>query len=258
MTAVLPKSEAAEAAFSDKGAMDNSPKIIFSVDVEPDCMSFFRDSYRGIEEGMPALLDLLEEEGVKATFFSTGQVAEKYPDITRKLVSMGHELGCHGMTHRRFTSMDRESARKEIEESSRILRRFAAVTSFRAPYLEFPDSFLDLLVDAGYLLDSSQAKYKIAYYKKSRVSSTLKRAPVSVTSSFIRLPLWFRTPFFKRLTSPVVLYVHPWEFVDLRQEKMRLDCRFKTGQAALDCLRSALRFFKRRNARFLKFADLTS
>ena len=237
--------------------MDNSLKVFFSVDAEPDCMSFFRDSYRGMEEGMPALLDLLEEEGVKATFFSTGQVAEKYPDVTRELVSRGHELGCHGMTHRRFTSLDRAEAKQEIQESSRILRKFASVTSFRAPYLEFPDSYLDLLVEADYLLDSSQAKYKIAYYKNRGPATALRRMPVSVTSSFIRLPLWFRTPFFKRLDNPVVLYVHPWEFVDLRQEKMRLDCRFKTGQAALDCLRSTLRFFKGRNARFCTFAELT-
>jgi len=237
--------------------MVNSSKVIFSVDVEPDCMSFFRDSYRGIEEGMPPLLDLLEEEEVNATFFSTGKVVEKFPGVARELVSRGHELGCHGMTHRRFTTLDRASAREEIQESSRILRKFAPVTSFRAPYLEFPDSYLDLLVDADYLLDSSQAKYKIAYYKNPRSTAKLKRMPVSVTSSFIRLPLWFRTPFFKRLTSPVVLYVHPWEFVDFRQEKMRLDCRFKTGQTALDCLRSALRFFKGRNARFFKFSELS-
>ncbi len=161
------------------------------------------------------------------------------------------------MTHRRFTSLDRASAKDEIERSSKILRTFAPVTSFRAPYLEFPDSYLDLLVEADYLLDSSQAKYKIAYYKNRRSTAPLKRMPVSVTSSFIRLPSWFRTPFFWKLNDPVVLYVHPWEFVDLRQEKMRLDCRFKTGQTALDCVRSALKFFKGRNARFLKFAELS-
>ena len=147
--------------------MDNSAKVFFSVDVEPDCMSFFKDSYRGMEEGMPALLDLLKEEEVKATFFSTGLVAEKYPDIIQRLVSEGHELGCHGMTHRRFTSLDRESAKEEIRASSKILRQYAPVTSFRAPYLEFPDKYLDLLEDADYQLDSSQAKYKIAYYKIS-------------------------------------------------------------------------------------------
>ena len=55
--------------------MNKSLKVIFSVDVEPDCMSFFKESYRGIEEGMEPLLDLLHEEGVKATFFTTGNVA---------------------------------------------------------------------------------------------------------------------------------------------------------------------------------------
>jgi peptidoglycan/xylan/chitin deacetylase (PgdA/CDA1 family) len=237
--------------------MSNNPKVFFSIDVEPDCMSFFKNCFRGMEEGLPALLDLLKEEDVKATFFSTGLVASKYPDVIKRLVSEDHELGCHGMNHQRFTALDRPSAKDEIQESSEILRKFAPVTSFRAPYLEFPDNYLDLLEDEDYLLDSSQAKYKIAYYKNREADTSLKRVPVSVTSSFLRLPLWFRTPFFRQLDDPVVLYVHPWEFVDLRQEKMRLDCRFKTGQTALDCVRSALRFFKKRNASFHKFADLT-
>jgi hypothetical protein len=46
------------------------------------------------------------------------------------------------------------------------------------------------------------------------------------------------------------LFVHPWEFVDLRREPLRWDCRFKTGAEALDCARSALRFFAARGARF--------
>ncbi|MCH8207458.1 MAG: polysaccharide deacetylase family protein [Nitrospinae bacterium] len=235
--------------------MNKSLKVIFSVDVEPDCMSFFKESYRGIEEGMEPLLDLLHEEGVKATFFTTGNVAEKFPDMTRKVVTLGHELGCHGLTHTPFTEMDRETAKEEIRTAAKILRKFAPVTSFRAPYLKFPDNYLDLLEDEGFLLDSSQAKYKLAYYRKTSPTK-LKRAPVSVTSSFLRLPLWFRTPIFNILTSPVVLYAHPWEFVDMRNEKMRLDCRFKTGQTALNCLRSALRFFKQRNASFCKISEL--
>jgi len=129
------------------------------------------------------------------------------------------------------------------------------VTSFRAPYLKFPETYLGLLEDEGFLLDSSQAKYKLAYYRKS-AATPLKRVPVSMTSSHLRFPEWIRGPYLNFLSSPVVLYVHPWEFVDLRKEKLRFDCRFKTGSIAVDCLRSVLRHFKRQNARFLKMKDL--
>src|SRR5918999_6156424 len=131
--------------------------VCFTVDVEPDCPPYLT-GFRGVEEGMPRLLAMLAEERVAATFFTTGEVARRYPDVVSAIVARGHELACHGMTHRAFTSMTHEEARGEIEESARILRRHAPVTSFRAPYLRFPSPYLDLLESNGFALDSSQAK----------------------------------------------------------------------------------------------------
>ena len=230
--------------------------VCVSVDVEPDCPPFLH-TFRGIEEGMGRLLELLEQENVKATFFTTGEVAVKYPETVRKIVSLGHELGSHGFTHQDFTTMDQRTAEHEIRASLETLSEFAPVISFRAPQLRFPYSYLRLLEAAGFLIDSSQAKYKISYYQ-TPWSTSLTRVPVSVTSSVLRLPKWIRVPYLSALSSPAVLYVHPWEFVDLRKEKLRLDCRFKTGTAALDCLRSVLAFFKGRDANFLKIEDLVT
>jgi hypothetical protein len=56
----------------------------------------------------------------------------------------------------------------------------------------------------------------------------------------------------------VVLFVHPWEFVDLTKERVRLDCRFKTGAVALDCARSVIRFFKERSAEFVPMRELAT
>jgi len=229
-------------------------EVCFTVDIEPDCMPYM-DTFRGIEEGIEPLLQVLQEENVPATFFTTGQVAEMYPEKVKKIVSSGHELGSHGFSHADFTTLDSKRAREEISNSAHVLRRFSPVTSFRAPYLKFPDRYLGFLKDEGFLLDSSQAKYKLAYYRKS-APPPLRRVPVSMTSSHLRFPQWIRKPYLNFLSSPVVLYVHPWEFVDLRKEKLRLDCRFKTGPIAIDCLRSVLRHFKRKNARFLKMKDL--
>jgi hypothetical protein len=47
-----------------------------------------------------------------------------------------------------------------------------------------------------------------------------------------------------------VLFVHPWEFVDLRREKLRFDCRFRTGDVAIECVGDVLRGMQRRGARF--------
>jgi peptidoglycan-N-acetylglucosamine deacetylase len=222
--------------------------------MEPDCMPYL-DSFRGMEEGTDPLLKVLQEENVPSTFFTTGQVAEMYPEKVEQLVSLGHELGSHGFSHEDFTTLDEQRAREDIQKSVAILRQFSSVTSFRAPYLKFPDTYLRLLQDEGFLLDSSQAKYKLSYYQKS-LPSPLRRVPVSMSSSHLRLPEWILKPYLNALKGPVVLYVHPWEFVDWRKTSLRWDCRFKTGQIALDCLRSVLRHFKQKNARFCRMADL--
>jgi peptidoglycan-N-acetylglucosamine deacetylase len=234
--------------------MRESLVVAFTVDLEPDCPPYLR-GFRGIEQGTPALLDLLAAENVPATFFTTGEVATRYPETVKRLVRDGHELACHGMTHRAFTSLDPDTARSEIEESAAILRRFARVTSFRAPYLQFPPAYMKMLEQNAFTLDSSHAKYKLAYYR-DRTSSRITRVPASVTSSVLRLPRVVRAAYLSALSSPVVLFVHPWEFVDLRRERLRLDCRFKTGDIALRCVRDVLRSYARRGARFVRMDAL--
>jgi peptidoglycan/xylan/chitin deacetylase (PgdA/CDA1 family) len=233
----------------------NRPVVAFTVDLEPDCPPFLT-GYRGIERGLPALLDLLAEVGVPATFFTTGDVAVRYPRAVERVVEAGHELGCHGMTHTAFTSMDVCAARQEIENSSEILRKFAPVRSFRAPYLRFPDEFIGLLKDADFDLDSSQARYKLAYYRRGPATEGIRRIPASVTSSVLRLPRPVRRAYLGALSNPIVLFVHPWEFVDLRREKLRLDCRFKTGDVALECVRDVLSSYAQRDARFARIREL--
>ncbi|MGH8491221.1 MAG: polysaccharide deacetylase family protein, partial [Gammaproteobacteria bacterium] len=80
-------------------------RAVISVDVEQDCPPFL-DSMRGVEEGLPRLLAMFAAEGVSATFFSTGRIAELYPQRVREICAGGHELGGHGYSHRRFDHMD--------------------------------------------------------------------------------------------------------------------------------------------------------
>jgi peptidoglycan/xylan/chitin deacetylase (PgdA/CDA1 family) len=239
-------------------------KVAFTVDLEPDCPPYLW-TFRGVEQGMPALLDLLANAGVPATFFSTGDVALRYPRIVERLVAAGHELACHGMSHTAFTELGAGAARAEIVESAAILREFAPVTSFRAPYLKFPEAYVPMLEDAGFGLDSSHAIYKLAYWKsrlaasgrRSLGASThLTRIPASVTSSVLRVARPVRTTYLRALSDPVVLFVHPWEFVDLTGERLRLDCRFKTGKPALDCAADVLRWYSRRGADFVTMRQL--
>ena len=232
-------------------------RVSISVDFEPDCPPYLSSTFRGIERGAPALLDLFGALGVSATYFTTGQVAERFPGAVRALADAGHELACHGVTHTAFDTLDERTARWEITESAERLRDVAAVTSFRAPYLRFPERYLGLLEAAGFEVDSSLAKYKRSYYAP-RQATTLTRIPASMTSSVYRLPRIIRNPWLLALRDPVVLFVHPWEFVDLTEEKLRYDCRFRTGAFALRALREVIELFQARGATFHTIRELAA
>ncbi len=229
-------------------------RVCFTIDMEQDCPPFL-NTWRGVQEGTPRLLDLLEELAIRATFFTTGQVAARHPHVVRNIADAGHELGCHGNTHSVFSELSREDAAEEISKASAILREFGPINAFRAPNLRFPIAYLPLLVENGYQIDSSGAKYKLSYYRDGHNDSIL-RVPASTTSSVLRLPRVFREPYLALLSDPVVLFVHPWEFVDLTQEKLRIDCRFRTGPKAVECVYSVLNFLRRRGATFQTLSQL--
>jgi peptidoglycan/xylan/chitin deacetylase (PgdA/CDA1 family) len=246
------------AAASSLPSRRSSPlRVALTVDFEPDCPPYLSSTFRGIEHGAPRLLELFADTGVRATYFTTSEVAERYPAAVRALLDAGHELGCHGVTHTAFDRMDEATARWEIEQSSRVLRAFAPVTSFRAPYLRFPEAYVPLLEQSAFTLDSSLAKYKRAY-RAPRRPTTLARIPASMTSSVLRLPALVRDPWLAALRDPVVLFVHPWEFVDLTRERLRYDCRFRTGDVALRCLREVIDAFARRGAEFVPMRELAA
>jgi peptidoglycan-N-acetylglucosamine deacetylase len=238
---------------SNKRLPPLSLDVCLTVDLEPDCPPYLW-TWRGLREGAPALLDLLARHEIAATFFTTGETAAHFPKIVEALVSAGHELACHGMTHQPFTELSSDRADWEITQSAQILRQFANVGSFRAPYLRFPPLHLRLLERAGFIVDSSQAKYKPTSLRPTVTS--LLRIPVSVTSSVLRLPALIRDPWLNVLKPPVVLFVHPWEFVDLTTTDLRLDCRFRTGKPALRALESVIALFKNRGARFCRIDTL--
>ena len=90
---------------------------------------------------MPRLLELFEQEQVRGTFFITGDMARRFPNVVTAIRDAGHEVGCHGDTHTPFDTLDEATARKEIQASSAVLREFAQLLR-SAPNLRFPDSYV--------------------------------------------------------------------------------------------------------------------
>lgn len=220
-------------------------KIVITVDVEHDCPPYLT-SYRGIEEGLPRILELLERKKVRATFFVCADIAEKYPKIIEK-ISKRHEIGCHGYKHERLDKVSFKDGKKIVKKATVILRNFYNVTSFRAPNLKLPTRYLKLLSSLGYRIDSSLAKYKFA---KVYSRENILRIPVSATSFIFHLPFCRRIV--SMLSSPVILFLHPWEAIDMSKERIRWDCKFNTGKTVLKNLEEVLSM----EAEFLTMEEL--
>lgn len=106
------------------------------------------------------LLDLLEEAGVRGTWFVLGWVAERHPDLVRRIAARGHELGSHGYSHRLVYTQSAADFRRETLRSKALIedQAQAPVRGYRAAsYSIVRESLwaLDVLVECGFEYDSS-------------------------------------------------------------------------------------------------------
>lgn len=87
-------------------------------------------------QNTPRLLNILRSRNVKATFYVTGENAKKYPDILRRMVAEGHEIGNHTLTHGRITAMSQNDIRREIHATHQAVKSATGrlPTTFRPPY----------------------------------------------------------------------------------------------------------------------------
>jgi len=72
-------------------------------------------------EHTPRILDLLEANGIRGTFFLVGDLIDRHPELVRRMVGAGHEIGNHSMHHRAFAAMPIERQIEEIEAADRLL-----------------------------------------------------------------------------------------------------------------------------------------
>lgn len=102
----------------------------------------------------PAILDVLREKGVKATFFVVGNHVEKYPEIARRIVQEGHEIGNHTYTHRDLVPASRRTVLREVKQAERVIKETCGVEPrlFRPPRGLYSESVRQLVVRQGYTI----------------------------------------------------------------------------------------------------------
>lgn len=111
----------------------------------------------GIRRGLPRVLDVLADAGLRATFYVPGLVALRHPDEIRAIAQAGHELGHHGHTHRRPDRLSAREQRCELEEGLAALGQVAdqPVRGYRAPAWELTPVTLAALGELGFAYESS-------------------------------------------------------------------------------------------------------
>ena len=122
-------------------AADGSPQVNLSFDVQGD------------PEQLRKILDILDEYGVRTTFFMQGEWMEQYPEAAQEIARRGHELGNHSWTHFNFSEMTAEEVTKELEDTEALVQELTGQTTkpyFRPPFGSRSQLSIKTAYDLGY------------------------------------------------------------------------------------------------------------
>ncbi|MDP3966500.1 MAG: polysaccharide deacetylase family protein [archaeon] len=220
--------------------------ISITFDIEKDLHS---GDCKGITDGIPRILSILDKYGVKATFFTTAKIIEKFPQIFQALKKQRHEVALHGYAHERFDDLTFEEADEKISESVKIYRKVFGENpqGFRAPQHSIDKKTLEILKKNDFVYDSSYTPFNIFqilfFLKKFRhelkgffsprekykILKDFYEIPVSsFLIPFVSLPLRV-FPFamlkiylwiLRKTNKNLVFYAHSWDFINLPNSKI--------------------------------------
>ena len=119
----------------------------------------------GAVTGMPRILAMLKRLELRATFFCPGYTAERYPELVRRVRDEGHELAHHGYLHEAIQGMTEQQEADVLDRGLDALERVAGIrpVGYRAPMWETTYSTARLLLDRGFLYDSSLMDSDVPY-----------------------------------------------------------------------------------------------
>lgn len=194
-----------------------------------------------VERNCDAILAMFAEAQVKATFFTLGWVALRYPQMMRRIAEAGHEIASHGWDHARVFTMDRNEFALDLKKSREAIEDASGerVSGYRAPSFSIdqrtPWAFAEL-AEQGYAYSSSVAPIAHDHYGwreaprfafRPLADADLVEIPVTTAEfagrrlaagggGFFRvLPYGFSRWAIRQVNAregrPAVFYFHPWE-----------------------------------------------
>ena len=201
-----------------------------------------------VEANVERLLGLLDNAGAHATFFTLGWIAERYPQLVKRIVAGGHELASHGYGHLRASDQDLAQFTDDITRSKALLEDIGGVRvqGYRAPSFSIGKAnlwALDALHAAGYRYSSSIYPIAHDHYGMpdaprfafhpngpdgllevpiTTVQLLGRNLPAGGGGYFRLLPYAASRWLMRRVNAqdgqPAIFYCHPWE-LDLGQPK---------------------------------------
>jgi polysaccharide deacetylase family protein (PEP-CTERM system associated) len=197
-------------------------------------------------------LDIFAAARVRATFFILGWIAERHPDLVRRIQAAGHEIASHGYAHRLTYELTRAAFGEDVRRARQLLedQTGVRVRGYRAPSYSITMRSLwalDVLIEEGYEYDASifpirHDRYGIPHaprhaYLLTRLGGRLLEAPPSTVrllgtnlpiaggGYFRLLPYawtrWGITRVNRHERRPVIFYLHPWE-IDPDQPRLEV------------------------------------
>lgn len=211
-----------------------------------------KDSFFGIEKGLPPFLELLEELKIKADCFITGNICQRYPNLIKIIAEKGFNIGSHGMAHEQLWFKGYSKQYDELLKSTKIIESYSGTRPFmfRAPSFSATNNTLKALEKLNYTIDSSVMpgsvvkkfkglltikSFKDAPRKPYHPSSkdTAKKGEMNIIEvPLTENPIFPSTPFgagalnsfgINKMvkaseTIPedyIIFLIHPWELIDI-------------------------------------------
>ncbi len=200
-----------------------------------------------VERNVDRILAMLDDHDTQATFFTLGWIAERYPQLIRRIEAQGHEIASHGYGHQRASDLNEAAFRTDIETAKKILEDLCgtAVNGYRAPSFSIGAANLwafEILARAGYRYSSSIYPIRHDHYGMPdsprfahHVHDALLELPITTLRLFNRnlpssgggyfrlLPYavsrWMLQRVNTREQESAIFYFHPWE-IDVDQPRI--------------------------------------